>query len=380
MRDAPANANVPLWIRKILLRGLRPTAGERFPSMGDLLDALGKNPATMRRKVAVAVAGGAAAGRARLRHPAEPGGSPGGVRRRTGEAGRRLGADASRRAASRARHARIKNAFLHTGKSYAADVHATVSRVLTGYAQSWANMYEEACEATQIRGEQSAEVLDLRMSCLQERLGGLRALTDVFSDANGEVVENAVSAANALASLDRCADVAAAAGGRAPARGSGDAREGGRAAPPAGGAEGALRRGPLEGGAEGGAGGRGGGARDRVPAAGRGDPGRWRAGVRSIQRREGGGEDAGRGVLGGGRVPARRGSRRPRRPSSSTSSATRRAVRGGRALVGNGGGGAAADGRARAAARVAAEQHRRPCAACKATRGGAAGGSSRRWR
>src|SRR4029079_15854238 len=67
--------------------------------------------------------------------------------------------------------------------------------------------YEEACEATQIRGEQSAEVLDLRMSCLQERLGGLRALTDVFSDANGEVVENAVSAANALGSLDRCSDV-----------------------------------------------------------------------------------------------------------------------------------------------------------------------------
>jgi tetratricopeptide (TPR) repeat protein len=47
----------------------------------------------------------------------------------------------------------------------------------------------------------------LRMSCLQERLGGLRALTDVFADANGEVVENAVSASNALASLDRCADV-----------------------------------------------------------------------------------------------------------------------------------------------------------------------------
>src|SRR5262249_42930754 len=60
---------------------------------------------------------------------------------------------------------------------------------------------------TQVRGEQSAEVLDLRMSCLQERLGGLRALTHVFSEANGEVVENAVSAANALGPLDRCADV-----------------------------------------------------------------------------------------------------------------------------------------------------------------------------
>ena len=68
-------------------------------------------------------------------------------------------------------------------------------------------MYREACEATQVRGEQSAEVLDLRMSCLQERLGGLRALTNVFIEANGEVVENAVSAGERLGSLDRCADV-----------------------------------------------------------------------------------------------------------------------------------------------------------------------------
>jgi tetratricopeptide (TPR) repeat protein len=50
-------------------------------------------------------------------------------------------------------------------------------------------------------------VLDLRMSCLNERLDGFHALTDVFANATGEVVENAVSATNALASLDRCADV-----------------------------------------------------------------------------------------------------------------------------------------------------------------------------
>jgi tetratricopeptide (TPR) repeat protein len=35
----------------------------------------------------------------------------------------------------------------------------------------------------------------------------MRALTNVFSDATGEVVENAVTAANSLPSLDRCADV-----------------------------------------------------------------------------------------------------------------------------------------------------------------------------
>jgi len=206
VRDAPANADVPLWIRKILLRGLRPTVGERYPSMGDLLDALGKNPATFRRKVAVTIAGAVlpialvfGIRQSLADHRAVCGGGPAKLAGvwELSQAGQPVPP----------RHARVKNAFLHTGKSYAAEVHATVARVLTGYAQNWANMYEEACEATQIRGEQSAEVLDLRMSCLQERLGGLRALTDVFSDANGEVVENAVSAANALGSLDRCADV-----------------------------------------------------------------------------------------------------------------------------------------------------------------------------
>ena len=207
VRDAPPNVSVPLWIRKILLRGLRPTGADRFRSMGELLDALGKNPASTRRNVMAAMAGAVLAaivvvslkqsaadhraicgsGRSRLAgvwdlpRPGEP---------------------------EPVRRARIKNAFLRTGKSYASDAHATVDRVLTGYAQAWANMYEETCAATRIHGEQSEEVLDLRMSCLGERLSGLRALTDVFSDASGDVVEHSVSAANALVPLDRCADVA----------------------------------------------------------------------------------------------------------------------------------------------------------------------------
>ena len=105
------------------------------------------------------------------------------------------------------RQSQIHAAFMRTGKSYAADVYETVTRALTSYAQSWTTMYKQTCEATQIHHEQSAEVLDLRMSCLNERLNGFRALTDVFADATGEVVENAVSATNALSTLDRCADV-----------------------------------------------------------------------------------------------------------------------------------------------------------------------------
>ncbi len=206
VRDAPPNSKVPPWVRKVLLRGLRPQAADRYPSMQELIEALGKNPGSARRRAAI----GAGAvliplalvfwvhqSLATNRSICEAGPAHlAGIWDLPGDAG-----------GESLRAGRIRQAFLRTGKSYAPDVFSTVSRILTGYAQSWARQYREACVATQVRGEQSAEVLDLRMRCLQERLGGLRALTNVFSDATGEVVENAVSAANSLGPLDRCEDV-----------------------------------------------------------------------------------------------------------------------------------------------------------------------------
>ena len=206
IRAAPAGTKVPFWVRRILLRGLRSAPAERYPSMAELLAALGKDPRAARRKWAVwaavamlpvavgfgvrqslidrrALCDGAGeklAGIWDLHPPDQPEGP---------------------------RQSQIHAAFMRTGKSYAADVYETVTRALTSYAQSWTNMYKQTCEATQIRHEQSTDVLDLRMSCLNERLNGFRALTDVFADATGEVVENAVSATTALATLDRCADV-----------------------------------------------------------------------------------------------------------------------------------------------------------------------------
>ena len=50
VRDAPAGSKVPLWVRKVLLRGLRPRARDRWPSMEALLEALDKDPNIQRRK------------------------------------------------------------------------------------------------------------------------------------------------------------------------------------------------------------------------------------------------------------------------------------------------------------------------------------------
>ena len=81
-----------------------------------------------------------------------------------------------------------------------------VSKVLDEYMSAWSAMYLQTCEATHVRGEQSAEVLDLRMSCLNDNLDQVRALTDTDARRRGRLA--AVGAAQGLTPVSRCADVA----------------------------------------------------------------------------------------------------------------------------------------------------------------------------
>ena len=140
--------------------------------MEALIEALEKDPNIQRRKWAAAAGGALIVRRAGF----------GGlavivkIERRYAAVGRRsssvFGIFGSLGEPEPPRHAQIRKAFMQTGKSYAPDVFVTVSRALTAYAENWANMHKEACEATQVRREQSAEVMDLRMACLHERLAG----------------------------------------------------------------------------------------------------------------------------------------------------------------------------------------------------------------
>ncbi|HEX3693775.1 MAG TPA: serine/threonine-protein kinase [Polyangia bacterium] len=205
--DPPPQSRVPLWLRKVLLRGLSANANHRFPSMADLLAQLERDPAKTRRN-RLLVAGalvlpllvGVGVHQSAQTKTAVCSAGPDRL------AGVWELSTNGRQSETPSKGA-IRKAFMATKKSYAADVFASVSRALDGYVIGWTKMYREACVATQIRGEQSAEVLDLRMSCLNERLGGIKALTSVFREATGAVVENAVSATNGLPDLARCADV-----------------------------------------------------------------------------------------------------------------------------------------------------------------------------
>jgi WD40 repeat protein/predicted Ser/Thr protein kinase len=61
--DPPAaDSDVPAWIAAILMRGLSPKADDRWPSMRELLDAIGRDPSARRRRLLLGFGlGGAAA-------------------------------------------------------------------------------------------------------------------------------------------------------------------------------------------------------------------------------------------------------------------------------------------------------------------------------
>jgi tRNA A-37 threonylcarbamoyl transferase component Bud32/Tfp pilus assembly protein PilF len=180
LSEPGGSKRVPIALRKILGRGLSPRPEERFPSMTALVDELALNSGAGR-------AGFARGAAAKLEGVWE--------------------APAGGRPFETLEKETMRQAFLATGKPYAATAFVTASAVLDRYAQRWTDLYVEACEATHVRGDQSAEVLDLRMAVLNEGLDDLKALCRIFREATGPVVENAVKAADALGTLERCQDL-----------------------------------------------------------------------------------------------------------------------------------------------------------------------------
>jgi serine/threonine protein kinase/tetratricopeptide (TPR) repeat protein len=205
--EPPAESNVPAWLRRIIVRGLSTNPADRFPSMEALLDALANDPAHARRRwlslVGTLMAGGAVVAAAGVAWRASQAGK--GLCEAGG--GKLAGIWEPAGAGRSARKETVHRAFATTHLAYAERAFSGASQILDGFVNAWTSMYRDTCQATHVRGEQSAEVLDLRMSCLSERLGRLKALSDVFAQANPTVVENAVIAASSLPSLDRCADV-----------------------------------------------------------------------------------------------------------------------------------------------------------------------------
>jgi tetratricopeptide (TPR) repeat protein len=205
IKPAPAGSTVPAWLRAVVLRGLSVAPERRFASMEQILDAMGRDPALRRRRLAgglgvallVGIAGAAS------------------WRSLHGPPACRGAADAFAGVWDDAHTTAVRAAFERTQKPYAADAFAAVARALDDYRDAWVAMDTDACEATRVRGTQSAELLDLRMQCLMRHRDEVRAEVDVFTAADAEVVTRAATMARSLPRLAECADAEAL---RAPVR------------------------------------------------------------------------------------------------------------------------------------------------------------------
>src|SRR6185503_9375051 len=134
--------------------GLRARPEDRWPALADLLEALARDPAVARRRAALVGAFIAMAGLAGaaivMRREAAPPPCRGAEARLAG-------------AWDEAVAEKVRRAFDASGRPSAGDTFRRVAASLDRYAAAWSAMRIEACEATEVRREQSPQLLDLRM-------------------------------------------------------------------------------------------------------------------------------------------------------------------------------------------------------------------------
>ena len=199
----PRAARVPKQLRAVLRRGLAVEPGERYPSMRDLLDDL-RRKLDARRRARIAAAATAVLGVAvgatmliALRH-AGPWAQP-----CSGARARLAGVwDPPRRLVA-------QSAFLATALPYAPVSFDRAAARLDRYAEDWIATRTAACEATEVRREQSAALLDLRMACLDDLAIRVRVIADALVHADAPTVRDAALIAESLPQIGACADTKA---------------------------------------------------------------------------------------------------------------------------------------------------------------------------
>ncbi|HEY0134562.1 MAG TPA: serine/threonine-protein kinase, partial [Nannocystis sp.] len=143
---APGGSAVPMWLRKVVLRGLQVDPDKRYPGMPALLADLNRDDGRGRRRgwfvasSAIATLGLGLGLRASA--PAVEAPCQGARDRLAGIWDEPTIAD-------------VERAFRSSGLPYAAETWTGVRASLDAHAAAWTGMHTDSCAATRIRGEQS---------------------------------------------------------------------------------------------------------------------------------------------------------------------------------------------------------------------------------
>ena len=188
---------VPHWLRQIILRGISIDPDKRFPSVGNLVEQLLLVPrrrhmmayGALAAIVLLAVVGTTVllAGRSSDRPKPCRGAN-----------------DRVATVWNSQIRGQVQQGLLASGLPNAERMWNLVDDNMSRYTSNWVTMHTDACEATRVRGEQSTEMLDLRMLCLDGRLREVKALAAVLAEGDRDVAQHGAEAVLALSDLSRC--------------------------------------------------------------------------------------------------------------------------------------------------------------------------------
>jgi tetratricopeptide (TPR) repeat protein len=193
----PRQPRVPQRLRRAVLRGLARDPAQRPQRLEEILEILAWDPGARWRRAGLAAA-------ALITISV---GSWGVLR--SGSRGAQPCAGGAALLAGvwdDERHAAVRTSLLATNEPSAPGALRGVERALGRFVETHGRMYREACEATRVRGEQSEELLDLRMACLAQRRQEVVAIVEPMTHADTDVVRHAVGAAESV-DLAPCADL-----------------------------------------------------------------------------------------------------------------------------------------------------------------------------
>jgi eukaryotic-like serine/threonine-protein kinase len=201
VREPPPGSAVPTWVRRVVLRGLARDPAQRWPDMDTLLIKLRRDPARLRRRLAITAAIGcgltlAGVGFGWRMSPSTTHEPPVcvGAEQALGDA-----FDVHDRTAIERRFAELDAGAI------ASELLAHLDR----WAQDWRQAWVDACRATRVRGDQSEDLLDRRMACLELRRNRFGAFVDTMAAADEVLAARALELLGELDSLAACSDRAA---------------------------------------------------------------------------------------------------------------------------------------------------------------------------
>jgi len=190
---AATRNKVPPWLRKLVLRGLRPKPAERWDSMAALLAALARDPTRSRRRVFALAAVVALAGVAAWQYQAR-------------QAARCAGTETELAGIwDDSRREDVSAALLAAAPTHAQDTWPRVRAQLDAYAETWDSIRSNTCDA-HARGDLSDEAHELQLGCLAQRRRDLQGVVAVLADADAGVAERSVYAVSSLPTLTSCAE------------------------------------------------------------------------------------------------------------------------------------------------------------------------------